>query len=192
MRKGIANDPQRRTRIAQAALDVIADGGIRAASHRAIARQAGVPLGSLTYHFAALDAILTSAFELLNEQMYARYDEVVADAKNERAARQALVDAVCSPDTASDRELRLYREMYAYAASNTQVRELVQSFETRSVAILRTHFSEQAARAIDALLEGWWVHRSWSLTALDPELVQGAIDALADKFPRHDHRRTTA
>lgn len=55
------NDPERRARIAKAAIEVVAERGIDGLTHRAVAAAAGVPLGSTTYHFATLDDLLEVA-----------------------------------------------------------------------------------------------------------------------------------
>ncbi|EID55191.1 TetR/AcrR family transcriptional regulator [Saccharomonospora xinjiangensis] len=57
------NDPDRRNRIARAAITLIAERGINALTHRAVAAKAGVPLGSTTYHFATLDDLIASALD---------------------------------------------------------------------------------------------------------------------------------
>ena len=51
-------DPRRRERILAAALDLIAEEGVAGVSHRKIAARAGVPLGSMTYHFTGIDELL--------------------------------------------------------------------------------------------------------------------------------------
>jgi DNA-binding transcriptional regulator YbjK len=55
------NDPERRARIAKAAIQVVAERGIEGLTHRAVAAAADVPLGSTTYHFATLDDLLEVA-----------------------------------------------------------------------------------------------------------------------------------
>lgn len=55
------NDPHRRERIARAALAVVAERGVEGLTHRAVAAEADVPLGSTTYHFATLDDLLDVA-----------------------------------------------------------------------------------------------------------------------------------
>lgn len=57
------NDPARRERIAEAARVVLAQRGVEGITHRAVAEEAGVPLGSTTYHFATLDDLLTVVLE---------------------------------------------------------------------------------------------------------------------------------
>ncbi|RKT82088.1 DNA-binding transcriptional regulator YbjK [Saccharopolyspora antimicrobica] len=54
-------DPARPERIARAAIAVVAERGVDKLTHRAVAAQAGVPLGSTTYYFATLDDLLASA-----------------------------------------------------------------------------------------------------------------------------------
>lgn len=60
-------DPNRRQRIAEAAVSVIERDGLFALSHRAVASEAGVPLGSTTYYFDDLDALLVAALECLSD-----------------------------------------------------------------------------------------------------------------------------
>jgi DNA-binding transcriptional regulator YbjK len=57
------NDPDRRDRIAKAAIEVVAERGIDGLTHRAVAAAAGVPLGSTTYHFQTLDDLLEVALQ---------------------------------------------------------------------------------------------------------------------------------
>ncbi|MDL5158058.1 TetR/AcrR family transcriptional regulator [Actinomycetospora termitidis] len=59
-RSGTA-DPQRRERIARAAIAVVAERGVDGLTHRAVAAAADVPLGSTTYHFRTLDDLLEEA-----------------------------------------------------------------------------------------------------------------------------------
>jgi len=54
--------PPRRRFILEATLRVIARGGADAVTHREVAAEAGVPLGSTTYYFASRDDLLREAF----------------------------------------------------------------------------------------------------------------------------------
>lgn len=53
---------QRRRSILEAALRVVAEGGVEAVTHRRVAAEAGVPLGSTTYYFASREDLLRAAF----------------------------------------------------------------------------------------------------------------------------------
>ncbi|MEU4203278.1 TetR family transcriptional regulator [Streptomyces sp. NPDC045470] len=59
-------DPDRPQRIIDAAIRVVGERGIAGLSHRAVAAEADVPLGSTTYHFASLDDLLTAALRQVN------------------------------------------------------------------------------------------------------------------------------
>jgi TetR/AcrR family transcriptional regulator, regulator of biofilm formation and stress response len=180
MRKGVANDPQRKDKIARAALDLLAEGGLRAVTHRTIASRAGVPLGSVTYYYATLDDVFVAAFELMQQEIDARFD--LPAAPTQAVARAQIVDSICGSSRASAREVVLYREMYAYGSRSERVAELVRRFEQRWIASLTTHFPEPAARALDALMEGWTIHQSWNPGRLDADMVARAVDALADAY----------
>lgn len=64
-------DPERRSRIIDAAIRVVGERGIAGLSHRSVAAEADVPLGSTTYHFASLDELLIAALRRTNENFAA-------------------------------------------------------------------------------------------------------------------------
>jgi DNA-binding transcriptional regulator YbjK len=191
VRKGIANDPLRKEKIARAALDLLAESGVRGATHRTIAVRAGVPLGSVTYHYASLDDIFVAAFEQMAQDMEPRYDQSIIDAGSQEEARDVLVDAVCGSRRATQRELRLHRELYAYGTNSPRVQDLIRAAEQRSIDALSTHFPEPAARALDALVEGWWIYQSWNPDKpLDRSMVVEAVDALSGASARQSDDTT--
>ncbi|MEU7005795.1 TetR family transcriptional regulator [Streptomyces sp. NPDC046332] len=67
MARARRHDPERRQRIIDAALRVVGARGIAGLSHRTVAAEADVPLGSTTYHFASLDELLVAALRQANE-----------------------------------------------------------------------------------------------------------------------------
>lgn len=54
-------DADRKTRLADAAIDVVGTGGVRALTHRAVDTRAGLPQGTCSYHFPSRAALLTAA-----------------------------------------------------------------------------------------------------------------------------------
>jgi len=71
------NDPQRRERILEATLACIAAHGFHHITHRKIALEAGVPLGSVTYYFTTLEALLAEAFTRFAESMSCQYQALM-------------------------------------------------------------------------------------------------------------------
>jgi DNA-binding transcriptional regulator YbjK len=178
VRKGRPNDPQRRDRILRATLAVIGDEGVHATSYRRVAARAEVPLGSMTYYFADLETLIVSAFETLGEGLEPRYSGPLRDARNDTEAVDALVAATCGATSPSRHDIRLYTEMYQYAARSRRVAELVRTFQEDSLQVLRRRLSDPAARAVDALIWGWWTYRSFHDTPLDEAMVRRAFQAL--------------
>ncbi|WP_067500765.1 TetR/AcrR family transcriptional regulator [Actinoplanes sp. TFC3] len=178
----VANDPLRRQRILDAALAVIAERGVHGTSHRGIAAEAGVPLGSLTYYFDSLDAIFEQAFQQLADSMSEHYRTALTQAGDVAEACLAVTDLICGDQYASARELTLLHEMYAYANHSKAVAETCAQWLGRSRASLSQHFPDRAARAIDALIEGWPMHQAWEHEPLDRELVRATITAIAQRF----------
>src|SRR5699024_3686889 len=60
-RKHTPNDLERRQRILDATIALLEGGGAPAVSARAVANRAGVPVGSVSYHFASVRALLLEA-----------------------------------------------------------------------------------------------------------------------------------
>lgn len=54
-------DADRKTRLADAAIDVLGTGGVRALTHRAVDTRAGLPQGTCGYHYPSRPALLTAA-----------------------------------------------------------------------------------------------------------------------------------
>lgn len=181
--RSVPNDPTRPARILDAALDVIAEDGLHRASHRRIADAAGVSPGSLTYYYTGIDDIHARAFRRLTEQMSLRYDAAMQQADDLDAAVAAVAELICG-GYAEHRAMTLIFEMYAYANHHDDVAALTAEWAARSRRSLARHFSPTACRAIDALVEGWAMHREFEGSDLDRGTVAAAVGALAAAFPR--------
>lgn len=179
MRKGKPNDPERRTRILRATLDVVRADGVHAASYRRIAAQAGVPLGSMTYYFPDLDGLVATAFETLGSELEPRYAAPLREASTIGDVADALVAATVGSTSPSAEDLQLYTQLYHYAARSTRGKELIRAFQEDSLALLRTRLSDPAARVVDALMWGWWTYRTFHPDLpLDESMVRRAYRAL--------------
>ncbi|GAB7044318.1 MULTISPECIES: TetR/AcrR family transcriptional regulator [Catenuloplanes] len=188
----VANDPLRKQRILDAALVVIQQAGVHSTTHRRIAEAAGVPLGSLTYYFDGLPDIIEQAFRYLSDTMSGHYRAALAAAPDPAAACAAVTDLICGGDYTSPREQTLIYEMYAYANHDPAVAEIARAWVRRSHASLALHFDERACRAMDALIEGWSMHRVLEGAPLDRDMVLATITAIAARFPlRADARSGT-
>jgi DNA-binding transcriptional regulator YbjK len=163
-------DPDRKTRIVDAAVEVIAEYGVAGTTHRRIAAAADVPLGSLTYHFAGLSELLALAFERHAERM----SRVYAERFDRVATREQFIDAVTTlidgAAGADSRDWAVAYELYLAALRDPALRVITESWMRSSRAVLERFVDPGTARGVDALIEGLVMHRTLSTTADVPRV----------------------
>lgn len=116
------NDPGRRDRIARAAVAVVARRGVDGVTHRAVAAEAGVPLGSTTYHFATLDDLLAEALRTAVEQNTARLQQWERSLAPDVDFAAALADLVMGEVTVDREQSTVEYELYVAALHHPLLR----------------------------------------------------------------------
>ncbi|ASU77594.1 TetR family transcriptional regulator [Actinopolyspora erythraea] len=182
-------DPQRRERIIDAALDLIAEEGIANVSHRRVAARAGVPLGSMTYHFGGLEQLLREAFGRFAERIVALFDSYLAAPADQEQAREAVTDLVHELSEGNQRYLVLTQELYTLAARQPAYRELTEEWMRRSRVHLERHFDPDTARQLDALIEGLTLHRALTPEPHDRVLTREAVTRITTRDPGERRER---
>ncbi|MCP1412382.1 TetR/AcrR family transcriptional regulator [Paenarthrobacter sp. A20] len=168
-------DPNRRDRIAEAALEVVAEYGVAESSLRRIAVKADVPLGSLTYHFTGLQDLLATAFERLIAHELDRLEgrfEGVTDAAGASRELLILIDEEASRPA---RSLCLSRELQALALRDPECRRLARAWINGTTRILQRHFDPVTAEILEILVEGLTVRRFVSFTDAPTALAKDAL-----------------
>lgn len=171
-------DPQRRERIAEAALEVIVKYGVAGTTYRKVAAEAAVPLSAVSYYFSSLETLLFAAFNQLSQHISDRFSARIAQARTRQEAVEAVVAIIFGDATASSRTLLLSYELYGFASRRPELKPVMLGWMTRSRSALEQFFSPAAAVAIDAFIEGMMIHRS--VMPVTPELVARAVRQLAD------------
>jgi DNA-binding transcriptional regulator YbjK len=157
----------RREQILEAALRIIGRSGRQAVTHRAVAEEAGVPLGSTTYYFDSRDDLLGQALEHVaasEVERYARRGEELRTVKSADELADRLIDELVV--AAQDRIAYIAEyEIWLEAGRRPELREAAQSWcdaEQRSVAL-----------AMETL--------GSSDPATDASLIVAAIDGLGER-----------
>jgi DNA-binding transcriptional regulator YbjK len=171
-------DPDRRDHIINATLDLIAEVGVAGVSHRKVAARAGVPLGSMTYHFASMDELLREAFGRFAASISVQFESRLAAAANADEARKAVADLVHVDVLGDARDLVLTLELYTLAARQPAFRQINQDWMAASRRALELHFDPNTARQLDALIEGLSIHRALAPQPHGRELTLEAINRL--------------
>ena len=155
-------DPDRKSRIIDVTIDVVAEYGVAGTTHRRIAAAADVPLGSLTYHFAGLDDLLEQAFTRHAERMSPLYEAHFDGVRTRAEFVDAVTDLIHDGAGADQRDWAVAYELYLAALRNPALRTVTESWMRRSRAVLERFVDPVTARGVDALIEGLVMHMTLS------------------------------
>lgn len=176
-------DPGRKERILDAALEVIAEHGVAGTTHRLIAATAGVPLGSLTYHFTGLEELRAQAFARLATRVSAAYAAHFEDVHSTSELIEALTDLVHDAAGADAAEWAATYELYLAALRDPELRTVTEAWMRTSRRVLERFVDVDTARAVDALIEGLIMHRMLSTAPAAREHTRAAFArALSAEF----------
>lgn len=173
------NDSQRRERILDATLATIAEHGISAVTHRKIASCAGVPLGSMTYYFSGIDALLEEALTRFTHQMSAQYQSFFEGVESPDMACEAVTALIFSDQVTTPRNMELMYQLYAYMSKKPTLKSVTQNWMCASQATLEQWFDPVTARALDAFIEGMTLHFVTDRTPLRQEEIHLMVTRIA-------------
>lgn len=148
---------QRRRAILEAALRIIVREGIRSVRHRAVAKEADVPLSATTYYFKDISDLIADAFTLFVEQAMTEVIEPFRDQVfqlldnfdvanfSDESQRGALIDTVAqmtvafiSGEVANKRDHLIAEQAFLHeAVLDERLRELAQTYNDQQIEVLR-------------------------------------------------------
>ncbi|WP_369187199.1 TetR/AcrR family transcriptional regulator [Streptomyces sp. R08] len=147
-------DPERRQRIIDAAIRVVGEKGLAGLSHRSVAAEADVPLGSTTYHFATLDELMVAALRQANEG----FAKVIAGRGGLEDQRTDLAEELAGwmgEWLAGDRTgVELEYELYLAALRRPALRPVADEWARDLAERLSRRTDPVTARALVALMDG--------------------------------------
>lgn len=162
--------PETRERILRTTLALIGRDGIAALSNRRIAAQAGVSLGSLTYHFPSQASLLRESLLLYVGEEVARLEAVAADLRTRRPhpSREEIAAEVqrLLAESATRSEPLAELELHLRAARDPELQEAsrrcfaaYQGLAAAALEALCVPDASRHARAVVALITGMSVQR---------------------------------
>jgi DNA-binding transcriptional regulator YbjK len=160
-------DPERKSRIVDAAIEVIAAHGVAGTTSRRIAAAADVPLGSITYHFDSLEDLLEQAFRRHAERMSPRYEAHFDKVTDLASFADAVTDLINGDAGGDARDWVVSYELYLAALRIPALRGVTDAWMRRSRTVLERFIDPVTARGIDALIEGLVMHLILSTASFD-------------------------
>jgi DNA-binding transcriptional regulator YbjK len=171
----VPNDPGRRERIVAAAAELMSRDGLHTLTHRRIADQAGVPLGSTTYYFRDLDELVLAATRLAladgRERIRAWSEQLGPDAD---PARVCNALAAMTVGYVGEHRERTVLDYELYVAGLRRGGALSEEWIDQLRAELRSRFDPLTADALTAAVDGLTLQ---ALLAARPPTVEqvGAV-----------------
>jgi DNA-binding transcriptional regulator YbjK len=188
---------QRRRAILEAALRVIADGGVEAVTHRRVAAEARVPLGSTTYYFASRDDLVQEAFRHYLAEVGQALTQLSGSTPPATLAEAVgiLVDLTRREFTAPELVLAEY-ELIVYAARRPALAREFNAWErgieaqlARALEHLGVHTSFDVARTLISLMRGFELERLTNTAASYEGLRRRLETVLAAFLPQRGASR---
>lgn len=162
-------DPERQQHIIDAALRVIASRGVAGTSHRVVAAEAHVPLGSMTYYFDGMHDLLHQAFD-----QFARASVLKFAARMQPAS---TVDEACDAIA-----LSIERDMLGNQR-DLSFRDISDRWMSATQKVMGRFFDSETTVLLDAMIEGLTLHRALGGEPRNPQSIRDGIRRIID------HRR---
>ena len=161
-----ARGQERVEQILRATLAVIGRGGVGAVTHRTVAEEAGVPLGSLTYYFGSKQELLREALRLHVVEDAGRLRALAAELEASGASGEAIVAGFAAVLEGNHPDIAQF-ELYLEAARDPALRDVAAESlrayaEVAEVAMRAAGVANASAAAgvVVAAVDGLGLHRS--------------------------------
>ncbi|WP_326723915.1 TetR family transcriptional regulator [Streptomyces sp. NBC_00243] len=173
-------DPERRQRIIDAAIRVVGAKGIAGLSHRSVAAEADVPLGSTTYHFKTLDELMVAALRQANEG-FAKVVAARGAFEDTRADVAGELAALIGEWLAGERTgVELEYELYLAALRRPALRPVAAEWAQGLAEPLARRTDPLTARALVALVDGICLQVLLTGTAYDEGYAREVLARIVD------------
>lgn len=175
-------EPGRRSRLIDVTIRVIAEEGAAATTHRLVAKAANVPLASTTYYFSSLDDLIFEAFRRYATNHIERYKLSVAATESRYDLLATLTELLI--ESIDDEPAALAVELYSISISKPAFEPLADFWIRGIEAVLRTRMTPATARAINALTEGYAIHKRMAARSFSAEELNDQLEKLlpAEEF----------
>jgi TetR/AcrR family transcriptional regulator, regulator of biofilm formation and stress response len=184
VRRPRRHDPDRKARILDAAIEVIAEHGVAGTTHRLIATAADVPLGSLTYHFVSLEDLRAQAFRRHAERMSVVYAAHFDGVETHEQFVDAVTDLIHGDAGGDTHDWAVAYELYLAALRNPALREVTETWMRTSRSVLERFVDPTTGRGVDALIEGLVMHKVLSTSPPSRDQIRAIVTRVAEERVR--------
>lgn len=177
---------RRREQLLRAAIEIAAEQGVAAVTHRAVTERAGVPYTSVSYFFGTIEQLGVEALQLAADDLIARLEALATDLAAGSVGPDEIAHQVAQLLTLFPPSLELARyEVLLQAARSPERSEalarIIDTIHQVAEAALRAAGAPRpadGARAFAAMAEGFTLHHLVSPRPDDVETAEQAYRAL--------------
>jgi AcrR family transcriptional regulator len=168
---------------------LVVAGGLEAVSVRTVAREAGVSIGAVQYHFATKDDLLFAAYERAIDRVALRALEIAERAGGPAEYVRGLLQELLPLDTRREAELRVAMAFSMRSPHSPRLAELYSHAYAALIDAVENALAEanpaldarrEATQAV-ALADGLAWHVLCAPTVLGAEAALAALDAHLDR-----------
>ncbi len=170
-----------RTRLLDAAEEIVARDGVLALTFDRVAEQAGVAKGTALYHFDCKEALTSAMIERFVERFDTAWaDQISADAEPRDRAVRAYINATHRGEPFTGRHFDHVNGAITAALANSpeRLRPVQDQGERHQKAIEQDAADPVLATIIRMAVDGLWFAESFNLMRYDPALKAAVIDRL--------------
>lgn len=168
----------RRQAILEAAERVITERGLGELTHRRVAAEANVPVGSTTYYFRDLAALREAALAhaaISSAEDLQRWRHELRESPDLPATLARLTTEYLTTSTRH----QMVNELYLAASHQAELQRLARLWPEGLVALLEPRVGRPAAEAIKVFLDGAMLHTIVTGTPLRTDALEDGIARLA-------------
>jgi TetR/AcrR family transcriptional regulator, regulator of biofilm formation and stress response len=187
---------RRRDALLRAAMEIAGESGAAAATHRAIAARADVPLATTSYFFSSIAELMEEATRQFAGERAAELDAVAAalsgTSSADEVASQFAHLLLAVPPASAMAQVEAYLSAARTAELRGAVTAALSAFERVAAAALRAAGArrpEEGARAFVALADGFGLQHLACPAPGDEEVLRQAFRALFIAFAMEDDER---
>ena len=124
-RRHRANTLERRNALLRATIEVVAEGGYAAITHRAVTEKAGLPITTIGYFFSSIDELAEEALRTFTQHDAEEQYALAADLERAEATPAQVIDAFSASSHPRHPDTLALLESYLRAARDDRWRELL-------------------------------------------------------------------
>jgi DNA-binding transcriptional regulator YbjK len=156
----------RREALLRAAIELLAEGGARAVTHRAVAARAKVPLAATTYYFESIGKLTEEALRLHMTERVAELHDLASGAAEGQSVTEIAERFIDSLINREPTAVVAQFEVYLEAARNPALRDVVayaldasEALAKEVLTALGARRPERAATVLIAIVNGFALNR---------------------------------